>query len=115
MWWELATDLVWPSRGPKSIERSIGRIVDRSGSGTLRVETGMAGALKRGLDESGWLADEVIAVGLLEKGKAAVADRADHGRGAVPDGEVVARKGFSAAVPTRRPEPIQHPARHRSA
>jgi hypothetical protein len=69
MWWELAIDVLWPSRGPKSVERSVERIVDRGASGTLRVESGVAGAFTRRLNESGWLADEVIAAGMLHQGR----------------------------------------------
>jgi hypothetical protein len=68
MWWDLAVDVLWPSRGPKSVERSVERIVEKGASGTLRVECGVAGALTRRLNESGWLADEVIAAGVLQQG-----------------------------------------------
>jgi hypothetical protein len=69
MWWELAIDVLWPSKGPKSVERSAERIVEKRTSGTLRVECGVPGALRRRLNESGWLADEVIATGVLAQGK----------------------------------------------
>jgi hypothetical protein len=64
MWWELAIDVLWPSRRARSVERSAD-----SNSRTLRVEFGIPGAFKRRLNESGWLADEVIAAGMLEQGK----------------------------------------------
>jgi hypothetical protein len=68
MWWELAIDVLWPTRAPKSVERSVERIVDKGVAGTLRVECGVAGAFKRRLNESGWLADEVIEAGMLQQG-----------------------------------------------
>ena len=61
MWWELATDLLSPSTGPKSVELSVERIVEKSTSGTLPVQVAAPGAFTRRLNESGWLADEVIA------------------------------------------------------
>jgi hypothetical protein len=68
MLWDLAIDLLWPSRGPKSLERSGDRMVEKGASGTLRVECGVAGVFTRRLNESGWLADEVIAAGMLHQG-----------------------------------------------
>jgi hypothetical protein len=68
MWWELATDLLSPSTGPKSVERSVERIVEKSTSGTLPVQVAAPGAFTRRLNESGWLADEVIAAGMLRQG-----------------------------------------------
>jgi hypothetical protein len=64
MWWELATDLLSPSTGPTSVER----IVEKSTSGTLPVQAAALGAFARRLNESGWLADEVIAAGMLRQG-----------------------------------------------
>jgi len=69
MWWELALDLLLPSRAPKSVERSAERIAEKGAAGTLRVECGVAGAFRRRLNESGWLADDVIAAGVLQQGK----------------------------------------------
>ena len=68
MLWELAVDVLWPSKGPKSVERSAERIVEKRTSGTLRVECGVPGALRRRLNESGWLTDEVVAAGTFEQG-----------------------------------------------
>jgi hypothetical protein len=69
MWWEVAIDVLWPSRAPKSLERSVDRLLDKAAPGGLRVECGVAGAFTRRLNESGWLADEVIAAGMLQQGK----------------------------------------------
>ena len=69
MWWELAIDVLWPTRAPKSVERSVERIAEMGASGTLRVESAVAGAFKRRLNESGWLADEVIEAGMLQQGR----------------------------------------------
>lgn len=68
MWWELATDLLWPTKGPRSVERSVERIVEKSTSDTLAVRVAAPGAFTRRLNESGWLADEVIAAGMLRQG-----------------------------------------------
>jgi hypothetical protein len=68
MSWEPAIDVLWPSKGPKSVERSAERIVEKRTSGTLRVECGVSGALRRRLNDSGWLPDEVVAAGILEQG-----------------------------------------------
>lgn len=65
MWWELAIDVLWPSKGPKSVEQ----IVETSTSGTLPVQVAISGAFTRRLNESGWLADEVIAAGMLRQGR----------------------------------------------
>lgn len=64
MWWELAVDLLWPSREPKAVERPI----DRTPGADLPVRVAFAGAFTRSLDESGWLADEVVAAGMLRQG-----------------------------------------------
>ena len=64
MWWELAIDLLWPSRGPKPDEQAL----ERSPGDTLPVQFAFAGAFRRSLDESGWLADEVVAAGMLRQG-----------------------------------------------
>jgi hypothetical protein len=65
MWWELVIDVLWPGGGRKSTERS----VEKADSGTLAVEFRVPGEFKRRLNESGWLADEVIAAGMLRQGK----------------------------------------------
>jgi len=44
MWWDLAIDVLWPSKGPKSVERSVVRIVEKSTSGTLPVQVAVPGA-----------------------------------------------------------------------
>lgn len=69
MLWELAIELFWPCNGPGSVGRSVERLVEKRTSGTLRVECAVPGAYKRRLNESGWLADEVVAAGVLEQGK----------------------------------------------
>jgi hypothetical protein len=69
MWWEVAIDVLWPSRAPKSLERSVDRLLDKAAPGGLRVECGVVRAFTRRLNESGWLADEVIAAGVLRQGK----------------------------------------------
>jgi hypothetical protein len=68
MWWELAADVLWPARGPKSVERSVERIVTKNTSGTLPIQVAAPRAFTRQLNESGWLADEVIAAGMLRHG-----------------------------------------------
>jgi hypothetical protein len=66
MWVDLAIDLLWPSRGSQSAER----IAEKGASDTLPVEFRAPGAFKQRLNESGWLADEVVAAGVLRQGKA---------------------------------------------
>jgi hypothetical protein len=66
MWWDVVIDVIWPSRAASSVDR----IVEKSSAGTLAVEFRVPGAFKRRLNESGWLADEVIAAGVLRQGKA---------------------------------------------
>jgi hypothetical protein len=70
MWWDVAIDVLWPSRAKGRTERSLDRIVDWLDPGTLPVRFGIPGELKRRVNESGWLADEVIAAGVLRQGKA---------------------------------------------
>jgi hypothetical protein len=63
--WDVVIDLavgLWPSRGE--------RIAEQSDPGTIAVRFGVRGALTRSLNESGWLADEVIAAGVFRQGKA---------------------------------------------
>ncbi len=64
MWWELAIDLLWPSREPKPVEQAL----DRRPGATLPVQVAFAGAFTRSLNGSGWLADEVVAAGMLRQG-----------------------------------------------
>jgi hypothetical protein len=70
MWWDVVVDVLWPTRGPRVLERSADQIVEQSASGTLRVEWGVAGEFTRRLNDSGWLAEEVIAAGTLRQGRA---------------------------------------------
>jgi hypothetical protein len=65
MWWDLVIDVLWPSRGAACIERT----VESSDPGTVAVEFRVPGEFKRRLNESGWLAEEVIAAGELRQGK----------------------------------------------
>lgn len=66
MWWDVVIDVIWPSRAAGSVER----IVEKSASGTIAVEFRVPGAFKDRLNESGSLADEVIAAGVLRQRKA---------------------------------------------
>lgn len=66
MWWDVVIDVFAPSREVKSVER----LVEKSQAGKLAVELRVPGAFTRGLNRSGWLADEVISAGLLRQGKA---------------------------------------------
>jgi hypothetical protein len=52
---------LWPTRET--------RIPAGSSTGPLAVRLGKPGALTRALNESGWLADEVVAAGALRQGK----------------------------------------------
>lgn len=63
--WELVIDLFWPSREIKSIER----LAEKVTSGGLPIEWARPEAFKRALNESGWLADEVLAAGLVTQGR----------------------------------------------
>jgi hypothetical protein len=65
MWWELAIDVLWPFGRDKPVEP----VVVEPGASTVRVELGVPGAFARRLNESGWLAEEVIAAGMLRQGK----------------------------------------------
>jgi hypothetical protein len=66
MWFDVLIDVLWPQRAVASVER----IAERSASGTIAVQFRVPGAFKDRLNESGWLADEVIAAGVLRQGKA---------------------------------------------
>jgi hypothetical protein len=66
--WEVMLDVVpdvagllWPSRKRRTAERS--------DPATLCVQFGVPGAFARGLNELGWLPDEVLAAGVLRQGK----------------------------------------------
>jgi len=63
--WELVIDLFWPNRETKSLERLEKHVT----AGTLPVEWQRPGAFKRALNESGWLADPVVAAGTVTQGK----------------------------------------------
>jgi hypothetical protein len=68
MWVDVVIDLIgllWPFGRRKSVEPS----VVRPGARTVRVEVGHPAAYVRGLNASGWLADEVLAAGVLRQGK----------------------------------------------
>ena len=64
MWWELAIDLLWPSREPKRVEEAL----ERRPGDMLPVQVASAGAFRESLNGSGWLADEVVAAGMLQQG-----------------------------------------------
>ena len=64
MWWELAIDLLWPSRGPKAVDEA----PERRPGDALPVQVAFAGAFRRSLNASGWLEDEVVAAGMLQQG-----------------------------------------------
>jgi hypothetical protein len=53
--------LLWPSRDKPTAEKRDPNVVE--------VQFGEPGAFTRGLNESGWLTDEVIAAGALRQGK----------------------------------------------
>jgi hypothetical protein len=61
---EVVIDL-WPFGRDKPVEP----IVVEPGASTVRVELGVPGAFARRLNESGWLAEDVIAAGMLRQGK----------------------------------------------
>jgi hypothetical protein len=62
---DLVIDLFWPGKENNSLER----LNDHLTAGTLPVEWQRPGAFKRALNESGWLDDEVVAVGMVTQGK----------------------------------------------
>jgi hypothetical protein len=63
---ELILDLFWPSGSGKLTER----ILKRADRNRLVVESWRTGAIKRALNESGWVGDDAIAAGQLRQGKA---------------------------------------------
>jgi hypothetical protein len=65
MWWDVVIDVLWPSEGPGSVEHS----VEKGDGSTIAVQFRVPGAFTRGLNESGWLADDVVAAGVLRQGK----------------------------------------------
>ena len=67
MWWEVVIDVFWPNRGPESVERILDKKL--TPSGMISVEFRVPGEFKRRLNESGSLADEVIAAGVVRQGK----------------------------------------------
>lgn len=65
MWWDVVIDVFMPTGEAKSLER----LADKATAGTLPVELARPEAFKRALNQSGWLADEVIAAGLVTQGR----------------------------------------------
>jgi hypothetical protein len=61
---EVVIDL-WPFGRDKPVEP----IVVEPGASTIRVELGVPGAFARRLNQSGWLAEEVLAAGMVRQGK----------------------------------------------
>jgi hypothetical protein len=66
MMWDEVLDVVWPSKESGSLEQLLGK---KTKPDELRVELAAPGALKQRLNESGWLADEVMAADLVCQGK----------------------------------------------
>ena len=64
--WDEVLDVVWPSKESGSLEQLLGK---KTKPDELRVELAAPGALKQRLNESGWLADEVMAADLVCQGK----------------------------------------------
>lgn len=60
--WDVVIDVLAPTGGAGSLERN-------GDSSTIAVPFGVPGAFARRLNESGWLAEEVIAAGSLRQGK----------------------------------------------
>ena len=60
--WDVVIDVLAPTGGPGPVERN-------GDSGTIAVPFGVPGAFARGLNESGWLAEQVIAAGTLRQGR----------------------------------------------
>ena len=65
MWWDLVIDLFMPT-GP---EVTIGRRAGKSDPDKLELWLQNPNSFKNALNESGWVADEVVAAGLLRQGK----------------------------------------------
>ena len=68
MWVEAVIDvigLVWPFGRSRPVEPT----VVEPGASTIRVELGVPGEFTRRLNESGWLAEDVLAAGMLRQGK----------------------------------------------
>src|SRR5919197_3931194 len=63
---EFVIDLFFPTGSGKLTQR----IVEAASGDSISVESWRAGAIKRALNESGWLGDEVIAAGQLRQGTA---------------------------------------------
>jgi hypothetical protein len=68
--WDLVLDALWPSGGKGTVERTVDRMLENSDSGTIQVEAQAPGAFKRALNESGLLAEEVLAAGELRQDRA---------------------------------------------
>jgi len=66
MWWDVVIDVFAPTPEVPGVQR----LVEKAGAGKLAVEFRVPGAFARRLNQSGWLADEVIAAGLLRQGRA---------------------------------------------
>lgn len=66
MQWDLVVDGVAASRAPRSVER----MLERRDASEIAVEFRAPGAFRRALNQSAWLADEVIAAGTLRQGRA---------------------------------------------
>src|SRR5215208_4636087 len=85
MWWALAIDVLWPSKGPKSVERSVVRIVEKGTSARYRSRL-------RSPERHAAPKRERLARRRGPRGghaptrKAALAARAGHGERAGPDG-----------------------------
>lgn len=65
---EAAIDLVgllWPFGRAKPVEP----VVTEPGASTIRIDLGVTKPYVRSLNESGWLAEEVLAAGVLRQGK----------------------------------------------
>jgi hypothetical protein len=69
MSWDLLVDVIAPGKGHEDYEREMERHVVKPGDDTLPVLFRAPDAFKDRLNESDWLADEVVAAGLLTQGK----------------------------------------------
>jgi hypothetical protein len=65
MWWDLVIDVFMPT-GP---EVTLGGRGDKSDPDKLQLWLQNPNSFKNALNESGWVADEVVAAGLLRQGK----------------------------------------------